>query len=248
MNKLEYYVFSKKNTKGEDKPNEDLAIFDEKQNLGLILDGVSRDRENGLYPNPSPALRATEIFLETVLSAGLSDDVTGISKIEKLILAGNSKLKSYNEKLNNRFLAGTVGIVFSIEGGYFNYGYIGDSYGGFIRENKMRIFTECQTKSVIESKSKYTTNEIRYDICNHINHPMGYGVWDGSSAAMDFVKYGTIRLCDEDVLYLFTDGLINEVRSIPVSELIRTTPFELFDGISCENMDDRTCIKIVVGE
>ena len=45
-----------KNTRYADKPNEDLFFFDEATGFAMILDGVSRDRENGIYPNPQPRL------------------------------------------------------------------------------------------------------------------------------------------------------------------------------------------------
>ena len=53
-----------KNTRYADKPNEDLFFFDEATGFAMILDGVSRDRENGIYPNPSPACRADNAFAD----------------------------------------------------------------------------------------------------------------------------------------------------------------------------------------
>ena len=53
-----------KNTRYADKPNEDLFFFDEASGFAMILDGVSRDRENGIYPTPSPACRADNAFAD----------------------------------------------------------------------------------------------------------------------------------------------------------------------------------------
>ena len=44
-----------KNTRYADKPNEDLFFFDEASGFAMILDGVSRDREDGI-PQPQPRL------------------------------------------------------------------------------------------------------------------------------------------------------------------------------------------------
>ena len=38
-------IVSYKNTKANDKPNEDLVVYDDKIQVGLLIDGVSRDRE-----------------------------------------------------------------------------------------------------------------------------------------------------------------------------------------------------------
>ena len=46
---------TEKNTCYADKPDEDYFFFDEASGFAMILDGVTRDRENGIYPNPSPA-------------------------------------------------------------------------------------------------------------------------------------------------------------------------------------------------
>ena len=69
MSKYEYEIYSIKNAKAEDKPNEDLAVFNKELGVGMVLDGVSRDRENGIYPHPSPAQVATHIFSDAVLAA-----------------------------------------------------------------------------------------------------------------------------------------------------------------------------------
>ena len=62
-----------KNTRYADKPNEDLFFFDEASGFAMILDGVSRDRENGIYPNPSPACRAGCCNSPTTCSTASTD-------------------------------------------------------------------------------------------------------------------------------------------------------------------------------
>lgn len=244
MIKYNCEIFTQKNTKSDDKPNEDLAIFDRERGIGIILDGVSRDRENGIYPNPSPAQIATRLFADSILKSNIFDSTYGIQKIQKMIYEGNARIRKYNNDLQNRFPAGTVGIVFMIDDNKLHYGYIGDCYASFIREGMMRIFTECQTSMVAKYKKRYSSDEIRFNICNNIGHPCGYGVWDGNDSAMNFVKYGTISLMKDDVLLVYTDGLVEEVESKKIVELEQKPLRDLFDEISKINSDDRTCMRI----
>ena len=46
---------TRRNTHYADKPNEDFFWFDEAQGAALVLDGVTRNREQDGYPNPSPS-------------------------------------------------------------------------------------------------------------------------------------------------------------------------------------------------
>lgn len=237
-------ILSFKNTVSEDKPNEDIAFFFRETGIGMVLDGVSRDKENGQYPNPSPAKIANQLFIEAVMQQDMGS-VSGIEKIQLLIQAGNKALREYNEKLKHRFPAGTVGIVFSLENNCFHYGYIGDCYAEIIRDGKRRIFTECQTMMLSRHKKEFTSDEIRYEICNHVNHPYGYGVWDGNNSAMDFVKYGSIQLLSGDVLFMYTDGLQREMDEKGLWELIDTPLEGLFEQESKTERDDRTCMRIM---
>lgn len=241
-----YEVFTCKNSKAQDKPNEDLVIYDEKKCLGLILDGVSRDRENGIYPSPSPALVASQIFADSILKKASGDVGMGILKIQNIICRANNEIERYNAQLQHKFPAGTVGVVFSFEHNHFNFGYIGDCYAAVIRSDCYRIFTECQTMVVSRHKKEYSSDEIRFDICNRINHPCGYGVWDGNSKSMDFVKYGSIEIMPGDVIFMFTDGLLSEVMEKSTAELVSSPLESLFSMIPEENSDDRTCIRIII--
>lgn len=244
MLKYKCEMFTCKNTKSEDKPNEDLAVFDSEQGIGMVLDGVSRDKENGVYPNPSPARIASQLFAKTILKKKVSKSSLGIEKIREMICAGNEEIRKYNNELQHRFPAGTVGVVFEIKEDKFYYGYIGDCYASIIRDGMMKIITECQTTMVAKHKQMYSSDEIRFNICNHINHPCGYGVWDGNEGAIDFVKYGVINLIQGDVILVYTDGLEKEMAGKKVSELEKEPLSILDDSASCTNKDDRTCMRI----
>ena len=248
MIKISWDYFTCKNSKSDDKPNEDVGYYKPEHCVGVLLDGVSRDKENGKYPSPSPATIATEIFATEILNQASQFEQISLNELQSIIVKANEKVKEYNEILQHRFPAGTVGVVFSISKNIMNYAYIGDSYAFVIRDNKRRIFTECQTTEVTKHKREFTSDEIRFEICNHITHPCGYGVWDGNLAAMDFVKYGSIQLKQDDVIYFYSDGLAEEMEKLNIEELIQRKLEDLFTSCPKPGVDDRTCLKISVTE
>lgn len=246
MSNIKWEFFTCKNTKSEDKPNEDYVFFNQELTIGMLLDGVSRDKEAGKYPIPSPSAIATKIFADSVLNNGKNYSEIGLDCLQNMISCANKDVQTYNGQLKHRFPAGTVGIVFSINKNVFHYAYIGDSYAAIIRGDSRRVFTECQTAEVIKHKREYTSDEIRFDICNHISHPCGYGVWDGNPDAMDFVKYGSIQLHLGDVIFLYSDGLCDEFSSKSNIEIVRGNVNDLFSDCPENGNDDRTCLKICV--
>lgn len=54
---------TKKNTKKFHKSNEDYALADDNNGIYIIVDGVSRDRLKGVYPEPSPSRHVSELFV-----------------------------------------------------------------------------------------------------------------------------------------------------------------------------------------
>ena len=241
-NTIDYVLY--KNTVGDDKPNEDIIAIN--NGIGCVLDGVSRDRENGIYPYPSPATDASQIFANEIIS----DEAilgNGLVKLQTKVLNGNSAIAEYNSVLKHRFPAGTVGVVFSIEDDLFNYCYIGDCYAMIIRDDKRKVFTEVQTKMIANrEKGQFTSDEIRFDICNHISNPYGYGVWDGNEAAMDFVKYGVIKIRPGDLILIYTDGLAREMEEKSNKSLLTESLENLFGNNKNKGMDDRSCLRITV--
>lgn len=245
MSSVKWEFFTCKNTKSEDKPNEDYAFFDQELTVGMLLDGVSRDKEEGKYPVPSPSAIATKIFADSILECSKNYSDIGLGELQNIVSCANKEVQTYNGQLKHRFPAGTVGIVFCINKSMLHYAYIGDSYAAIIRGNKRRVFTECQTGEVIKHKREYTSDEIRFEICNHI-HSCGYGVWDGNPDAMDYVKYGSIKLSKGDVIFLYSDGLADEVVTKSSDELAQSLVSELFTYTPEKGNDDRTCLKISV--
>lgn len=241
-------IVSYKNTKANDKPNEDLVVYDDKIQVGLLIDGVSRDREQGVYPLPSPAAVACDIFSKKVISSCNENDIRGILRLQYAIESANEDLRLYNAELKHRFPAGTVGICFAIEEDLFYYGYVGDCYAAIIRNGMMRIFTECQTQMVAKHKKEFTSDEIRFQICNNIAHPCGYGVWDGNRSSMDFTKFGVIRVMAGDVILVYSDGLEAEVENVDMKSISSKSLSSLFGSNERVNLDDRSCLRIIASE
>ena len=119
------------NSKGISKPNEDLFLVDDARCIYILLDGVSRDCVNGVYPNPSPSRRATEIFAQTAHQNIISRE--GESDFQAVLLgaaeAANQAVAAENH-LNyggpDYFLSGTVGILACIRDDTLYYAYNGD--------------------------------------------------------------------------------------------------------------------------
>lgn len=197
---------TRRNTHYPDKPNEDFLWFDEAQGAALVLDGVTRNRENGVYPNPSPARAVTEIFAQAACAV-LAAPGEAQEKLLAAVRAGNAAVARANEGFPSDFLPGTVGVLVLAESGSLHYAYVGDSNGIVISQGRASAFTEPQTKAVHDHRGEFTAHEIRTHICNNIRHPYGYGVWTGQDGAMDFLRTGTVPLKTGDRVILCTDGI-----------------------------------------
>lgn len=199
---------SVKNTKMYDKPNEDFVLCDDEKKIYILLDGVSRDKINGKYPNPSPAREVSELFAKEAYDfLKKSKGQYGLEQIKEAFIKGNEAIERYNIKYNSDFLPGTVGIVCIIDKDRLFYGYIGDCYGRLIQNDKIVMFTKCQTEKIAIHKKEFSSSEIRNEICNNAKHPYGYGVLTGQKKALDFVVLGEYSLNNVDMVFLSSDGM-----------------------------------------
>lgn len=236
-----------KNTKQQDKPNEDLVFCDLDRNIFILLDGVSRDTINGEYPFPSPAAEATEI-LKANIHKELSVTLGNVrDRIVTAMMKANAKVQEYNREHILDFAAGAVGIIGVIEDQRFYYAYIGDCYGRVITGDKVEIFTTCQTQEIARHKREYSTYEIRHIICNNIKHPCGYGVLNGDERAYDFIQSGVIDCANIDQIILSSDGMEGYLSGAFIGEIYESTAQELIIKAMRYNnkaQDDRSVIKI----
>lgn len=238
---------TRRNTRYSDKPNEDLFWFEEKLGAALVLDGVSRDRENGVYPQPSLARLAAEAFARAAsaaLEASLSE--TPHKRLLFAVEAGNRAVKQANRDVSSDFLPGTVGVLVLLDDSALHYAYVGDCNGMVLYSDRVAVFTAPQTKAVHDHRGEFTSHEIRAIICNNIHHPCGYGVWTGQSSAMDFLCTGDLPLAAGDRVLLSTDGLNEFLSAFGEKALLAAESRTLLDKAmafqSGEWCDDRTAV------
>ena len=254
MNKKASYL-SLTNSKLADKPNEDFILIDNERGIFILLDGVSRDTVNGVYPNPSPAALVTKEFANSALSfiaSGL-DNLKNPKEIDYMALIrggfehGNRCIFEKNKSWEDGFLPGTVGIILILQDNVGYFGFIGDCFGMTLGDNGKKVFTRVQTKAVHENKSSYTSYEIRHLICNNFGHPVGYGVLNGNEDALKFVEYGQFSLDGLEQILLYTDGFENLLGDYPVDKLATLHVDEISEMQSVRNevkADDRSIIII----
>ncbi len=240
--------YTLKNTKSADKPNEDRFFFDAESGFVLLLDGVSRDKIKGAYPNPSPAEDAADIILresyEYFLSHGLQKE-DPIGTLVDAVLQANRAVLRYNEQKSLDFRAGAVGIIGCLINMEFYYIYIGDCYGRTVSGNKVSFFTSCQTANIAKHKSEYTTYEIRNVICNNPDHVCGYGVLNGDPNAAYFIRTGVIGRDQYDRIILSSDGPEEYLATCSAGQMAKHSCEELIKAsVQGKNQDDMTMLII----
>ena len=239
---------TEKNTCYADKPDEDYFFFDEASGFAMIL--VTRDRENGIYPNPSPACRACNAFAEAAQAVLLNkSDASPIARLKAAAYAGNEAVALANEGFSSPFLPGTVGVLTLFSENKLYYAYIGDSNGILISNGTMSYFTEPQTAEVHRHRKEFTSDEIRTVICNNPSHPCGYGVWNGRPSSAEFLRVGELPLSVGDKVFLCTDGVDPFLASLP-AEAVAAMDADAFLSRAMAylrpegHMDDRTAVVI----
>lgn len=248
MVKYKSSSISIKNSKNINKPNEDFYLCDDIKGVYLLVDGVSRDKINGVYPNPSPSFDVSKIFVKSVykfLIENINENANILDLMQNAIKKGNKKIDEYNnqKKWIDDFLPGTVGIITAVKNCKLFFAYIGDCYG-LVIENKRRknIFTQCQTEEIANHKKEFSAYEIRNKICNNKLHPYSYGVLNGDFRAIDFVKYGSINIQNSDKILLCSDGFSDIIKGISGEKLYQM-PIDQMEKESKES-DDKTMIII----
>ncbi len=238
-----------KNCKPFNKPNEDYYITDIKNNFFILTDGVSRDKENGVYPLNSPSRKVSEVF-SNYAHHFLCENALQYSDKEMLLFNamkyGNQKISLLNENYNGDFLPGTVGIIAIIINNSFYYAYIGDCFGVKISRTNKECFTFPQTSLIHKHIKEFSAAEIRNHICNNINHPYSYGVLNGSEEAENFIVTGSFDLKGVKCILLFSDGFENYINSKETDELLSMDVLKLKTESDYLSDDDKTIIKILV--
>lgn len=236
-----------------DKPNEDAYFVDTQHHIYIVADGVTRDRINGMYPNPSPACVISQLFVKTahealIKTSQLPDIRTGLTQAA---VYANDIIKQKNIDYTE-FLPGTTGIVTVVRDDILHYVHIGDSSVYVVDDGKLNRLTTVQTALVHEHYAEFTKQQVRNDIANNINHPYGYGVLNGHDGAVDFLEYGQINLTSSQVILIASDGLDVlfeqedfRYRGQSVEQLIEAM-VAIEDNDNSIRSDDKTIIRIQV--
>lgn len=236
------------NSKNINKPNEDFYLCDDSKGIYSLVDGVSRDKINGVYPNPSPSFDVSKMFVKSVykfLSENINENANILDLLQNAIKKGNDEINEYNSKKEwiDNFLPGTVGIITVIQDHRLFFAYIGDCYGLIIsNKSDVTIFTKCQTEKIAIHKKEFSAYEIRNEICNNEAHPYSYGVLNGDFRAISFVNYGTIDIMSNNKIIICSDGFSDVIKNVSGKKLYQMT----IDQIAKESKesDDKTMIII----
>ena len=132
MMKYSSSTVSIRNRKDQQKPNEDYYLADDEKGIYILVDGVSRDKSGGIYPNPSPARIVSELFVNCVYQVLAEDKGPSVSAaLREAVEKGNEVIQDYNAQTSweNDFLPGTVGIAAVVRNEKLYYAYIGDCFG-----------------------------------------------------------------------------------------------------------------------
>lgn len=234
------------NKKNMNKPNEDYFLCDDERGIYILVDGVSRDKVNGIYPNPSPSFAVSKIFVESThkfLLANINKKVDISHLLHGAVKKGNDEIKKYNKHKEwiDGFWPGTVGIVIILQNHKLFFAYIGDCYGLVVNKSK-KLFTKCQTEKIAEHKKEFSAYEIRNKICNNKSHPYSYGVLNGDLKAMDFVRYDKIEIQSGDKIFLCSDGFSDIIKNLSSKELYKITIDQMIEN--SKESDDKTVIVI----
>lgn len=219
-------------TKGYDFPVEDQYYASETE--AIVADGITRDpigisdfskctKEDFLekYPRPSGAELAAKEVCKTF-------SITSGSLVERLI-ESNKKVKELNDEhipkcdyLENDYY-GTAASCISIDGEVLSYAYICDcgiivyDKNGNIKfqtEDDKELYSDPyinqigipwhlkEARVIVRSKYRNNLENIVDGKC------VSYGALTGEESAINFIKNGTLKLEEGDIIIVYTDGFI----------------------------------------
>src|ERR1035437_314849 len=111
--KMKFEVYSEIQESNQvGKPNEDYIISDTNNNIYIVCDGVTMNKINDIYPNPSPVATITSYFANYIHDQIIKElDDFNKKKLISIVEDANEKLSKLNDKDKWDFLPGVVGII-----------------------------------------------------------------------------------------------------------------------------------------
>ena len=244
------------NNRGLQKPNEDYVLIDEKHNIFILLDGITRVHQEYLdRPGHSAACDVNRIFAETVHQY-LVKHAAQMPAGQLLFEAakhGNQALIEYRQQRTLeqwQFYPGTLGIIGLLQADRFYYLYVGDCLGTLIRNGAKLHFGQQGSSEALELMK--VSKSQRYDLyCNHPEHPLGYGIFNGDSQACELFEQSHLSLMPGDTVILSTDGVARYIRYAKGCVLMGQTPEQMLEASqACDEppfakyADDKAIIKL----
>lgn len=246
------------NNRGLQKPNEDYVFIDEKHHIFILLDGITRVHQEYIdHPGHSAACDVNRIFAENVHQYLVKhcSDTPAQQLLFEAVKLGNQALIAYRQQRTLKqwqFYPGTLGIIGLLQGDRFYYLYVGDCLGTLIRNCTKLHFGQQGSSEALELM-KISKSE-RYDLyCNHSEHPLGYGIFNGDSQASELFEQSCLTLTSGDTVILSTDGADRYIRYTKGRSLMEQTPEQMiaasyvFDEPPfAKYADDKAIIKITI--
>jgi serine/threonine protein phosphatase PrpC len=248
------------NNRGLNKPNEDFLLVDDRNHIFIILDGITRvHQEYTDRPGESAACDVNRIFSETAYRYLLENLHTQSpdALLFQAAAEGNRALVAYRQQRSPeqwQFYPGTLGILCLLQGDRLHYLYVGDCQGTLLRRSTKLHFGQQGSSEALELMK--ISKQDRYAIyCNHPEHPLGYGIFNGDSEATALFEQASIRVQPGDQILLSTDGAAKYIRYAKAAALSSRTPEQIIADSQVYDQppfakyaDDKGIIKLTFPE
>jgi hypothetical protein len=210
------------------------------------------------YSSPSPAADVAKIFsVEAMRYLQNCDSFTSDSVRDAFDFA-NEAIGRYNSEkclgthygLND--LAGCVASIAVIEGSALHWGYVcdagvsvlGSDLGVKFKTNddgNQDSVARCAAPGIagLDRRTASARNTIKRRFRNRSAEDYSFGVINGESGAMDFVRVGSMSLGSDDRVLVYSDGAEEVI--FDVSNRINRSYAELIRGGNWEKLEEKCC-------
>ena len=242
---------------------EDYLINDKENSIFIVMDGISRSKEEIAKSKQSIARMVAETFANTIHQYISTSPVAidDFSKAKMVLREGfrvaNLKVKELlenNKEMYSGELPGAVGIVAVIIDRMLVYGSVGDCMGILVRGNQKIIFSQKQTTFAFDILEVENDRQcLMENYVNNINSEYGYGVVNGQDEAIDFFNISYVNLDKNDVIFLASDGVSDLIQFAKVESFIHKELEEILTMSDEQDLlakkkyfDDKSVIKITI--
>ena len=245
-------------------PNEDYVINDLQNNIYIVMDGISRKREEYTKNGLSIARDVSELFAETIhkyIEAEMSKVID--FKDAKLLLQEGFKkanlevdlmLKSRKKEFEGYEYPGSVGVVAFIVNDILYYGSLGDCMIILLRGDQKIILAKKQTTFAFDILHHEKERQLLAEkYINVTDEPYGYGIVDGNEKAYNYFNISYMNLDRNDIVYLVSDGISDYIEYNKNDLINNMTLNQLLEESNKQDIlmnkpyfDDKTIIRIKI--